>query len=160
MKVNIQQKEKKRTRKRGKAFSSAGFSSLNGSFQTKPQSQSYGVTQKEGSEELSSHTPHKCSLGASRLRLAQHSSIKAQPAGAGMRDTEPSRMHLAGCIHRWTKPLACGSLLANGRSSSHTQKVFVLWTGSFKSVTKQGQVSGTQDTEQCPQVRHASGLQI
>lgn len=158
MKVNIQQKEKKRTRKRGKAFSSAGFSSLNGSFQTKPQS--YGVTQKEGSEELSSHTPHKCSLGASRLRLAQHSSIKAQPAGAGMRDTEPSRMHLAGCIHRWTKPLACGSLLANGRSSSHTQKVFVLWTGSFKSVTKQGQVSGTQDTEQCPQVRHASGLQI
>lgn len=67
---------------------------MNRSFQTKPQS--YGVTQKEGSEELSSHTQHKCSLGAPLLCLARHSSIKGQPAGAGRRDTSILGMHFHG----------------------------------------------------------------
>lgn len=76
MKVNIRPKEKKRPRKE-KAFSSKGFS-LNRSFQTKPQS--YRVTQKEGSEELSSH--NAAPRGPLSFRLAQQGAIK-DPAVPG-----------------------------------------------------------------------------
>lgn len=140
MKVNIRPKEKKRPRKE-KAFSSEGFS-LNRSFQTKPQS--YRVTQKEGSEELSSH--NAAPRGPLSFRLAQQGAIKDPRCPRQVCETRycpggTSRW----CFHWWTKrvqkPLTCASLLTNFRSSAHPQKMFVLWMGFFKSVAKQGQAS-------------------
>lgn len=64
---------------RKKGFLLCRLPSMNRSFQTKPQS--YRVKQQEGSEELSSHTGHKCSPGAAQLGLVGHSSVKAPPAG-------------------------------------------------------------------------------
>lgn len=107
MKVNISQKEKKFAMK-GREPRKTGFllrrlPSMNRSFQTKPQS--YRVKQQEGSEELSSHTGHKCSPGAAQLGLVGHSSVKAPPAGQVCRQLN-GPCTFTGCISWETQACA------------------------------------------------------
>lgn len=111
---------------------------MNRSFQTKPQP--YGVTQKEDSEELSSHTWHK---HPGPLCLALHNKAPSKPDDVWGRYAR----HPTGQEALSDDALADGlnvcrnhqHLLINSRSSAHPQKMFVLRLGFFKS--SQGQAS-------------------